>query len=102
MWGKEVTAAGCSRPSCVGCGGDPRAVVADVVAAPRRRAVKEEKKPYLGKGWRRGVWVLDALTHQTKSRGWWHTFPRHGLSLCPLSKSWSHVPAQIRRNTVLT
>src|SRR6266702_1218080 len=97
-----AAAAGCSRPSCVGCGGDPHAVVADVVAAPRRRAVKEEKKPYLGKGWRRGVRVLDALTHQTKSRGWWHTFPHHGLSLRLLSKSWSHVPAQIRRNTVLT
>src|SRR6266702_2778666 len=31
---------GCSRPSCVGCGDGPHGVV----AATRRRAVKEEKK----------------------------------------------------------
>ncbi len=40
-----------------------------------------------------------------KLRGWWHTFPCHRLSLRPthfLSKSWSHVPAQIQHNTVLT
>src|SRR6266702_4285428 len=35
---------GCSRPSCVGCGDGPHGVVAGVVAATRRRAVKEEKK----------------------------------------------------------
>jgi len=38
-------------------------------------------------------------------RGWWHTFPHHRLSLHPthfLSKSWSHVPAHIQRNIVLT
>ncbi len=27
---------GCSRPSCIGCGGGPCAVVVGVVAAPRR------------------------------------------------------------------
>ncbi len=35
---------GCNHPFCVGCGGGPHGVVAGVVAAPQRRAVKEEKK----------------------------------------------------------
>src|SRR6266571_2444064 len=35
---------GCSHPSCVGCGDGPHGVVAGVVAATRRQAVKEEKK----------------------------------------------------------
>src|SRR6266581_6098719 len=40
----------------------------------------------------------NAFTCQTKLRGWWHTFPRHGLTLRLthyLSKSWSHVPPHI-------
>ena len=35
---------GCSLPSCIGCGDGPHGVVAGVVAATQRRAVKEEKK----------------------------------------------------------
>src|SRR6266702_2938199 len=46
--GLRVPRWGCSRPSCVGCGDGPHGVV----AATQRQAVKEEKKSYLGKGWR--------------------------------------------------
>src|SRR6266702_956869 len=71
---------GHSHPSCIGCGGGPHAVVAGVVAAPQRQAVK---KPCLGKRWQQGclIRVLNALACQMKLRGWWHTFPRHRLSL---------------------
>src|SRR6266581_8855664 len=34
---------GCSHPSCIGCGDGPQGVVVGVVAATRRRALKEEK-----------------------------------------------------------
>src|SRR6266702_4494611 len=56
---------------------------------------RNEKTRIWVKGGDEDVHVLNALTRQ----GWWHTFPRHGLSLHP---TWSHVPAQIQRNTVLT
>src|SRR6266571_5487695 len=42
--GLRVPRRGCSRPSCVGCGDGPHGVV----AATRRRAVKEEKKNVSG------------------------------------------------------
>src|SRR6266702_2218129 len=58
----------------------------------RKETKKEEKKNH--------IWVKggDVAQRIYMLRGWWHTFPCHGLTLHLthyLSKSWSHVPPHI-------
>src|SRR6266702_857397 len=63
--GLRASRRGRSRPSCVGCGGGPRAVVAGVVAAAPRRRALAVKKPYLGKRWQRSCEAGGTLSHAT-------------------------------------
>src|SRR6266702_1364487 len=74
---------GRSRPSCVGCGGGPRAVVAGVVAAAPRRRALAVKKPYLGKRWQRSCEAGGTLSHATDYASVRHIFCQSLGRMCP-------------------
>src|SRR6266704_457000 len=93
---------GCSRPSCVGCGDGPHGVVAGVVAATRRRAVKEEKKNRI---WVKGGDVAQRIYTSNEVARLVAHFPTPRIN--PPSDTLfvkvlvACAPAHIQRNTVL-
>ncbi len=94
---------GCSRPSCVGCGDGPHGVVAGVVAATQRRAVKEEKKNRI---WVKGGDMAQCIYTSNEVARLVAHFPMPWIN--PPSNTFfvkvlvTCAPMHIQRNTVLT